>query len=71
MSPLWFNLRIMLWHFQIHKGDLFRVRISFNRWWWCWSLLWKPVWFHEFDLKAAWKHRGETHWKPLAQKGQP
>lgn len=69
MSCLWFNLRILLWHFQIHKGDLFNISISFNRWWWCWELLLKPIWFHEFNLRAAWEHRGETHWKPIAEKG--
>lgn len=69
MNHLWFNLRILIWHFQIHKGDLVTVKVSRNLWWWCRELLWKPMWLYSCDFRAAWRHRGETHWKPQAQAG--
>lgn len=64
MSCYWLNIRFLLWHLQMFKGDLFRPIVTFNPWWWQKSLLWKPVGFYDCDLRAAWKHRGETCWKP-------
>lgn len=65
MSSCWFNIRILLWHFQITKGDLFRIGVSFNPFWWRLSLLWKPVWIHDLDVVAGWMHRGSTQWKAI------
>lgn len=69
MSNLWFNLRILVWHIQIYRGDLFRAELSCNPWWWRRELLWRPVQLYACALGAAWRHRGETHWKPVAMKG--
>jgi hypothetical protein len=62
MSSTWFNLRIFLWHIQILKGRLFRPTISFNPFWWRKELLWKPIWFHEFNPKEGWRLRGSRQW---------
>lgn len=63
MSSLWFNLRILWWHFQITKGYLFRVRVSFNSFHWFWRGLRRPIWFHEFSPRVGWQERNSDQWR--------
>lgn len=60
MSDSWFNLRILLWHFTIRRGRLFRLRVSQNLYWIQWRLLWRPIWFHEFDPRLGWQCRHDA-----------
>lgn len=60
MSDSWFNLRILLWHFTVQRGRLFRLRVSLNPYWVQWRLLWRPIWLHEFDPSRGWQCRHDT-----------
>lgn len=60
MSDTWFNFRILFWHFKIAYGRLFRVKVSYNRWWMTWLVLLEPVWLHTWDPKGAWEHRHDS-----------
>jgi hypothetical protein len=71
MSDAWFNLRIFLWHFKIAYGRLFRVKVSYNGWWWCRQLLWKPVWLHTFEPRRGWQRRNDPPCEPVGQQGAP
>jgi hypothetical protein len=62
MRTTWFNLRVLLWHFQILKGRLFRVTVSYNGFWWNRDLLWKPIWLYAFDPREGWKYRNSKQY---------
>lgn len=63
MSDLWFNIRILFWHFQIQKGRLFRLKCEYNPWWLRKELLWKPAWICEFSPLVGWRERNNKAWR--------
>lgn len=63
----WFNLRVLFWHIQILKGRLFRPAISYNSWWWCREVLWKPVWLYECSPREGWRQRGSKQYQAYTQ----
>ncbi len=59
MSNVWFNIRILCWHFQIEYGDLLHCVVSFNPYHVSWGGLFVPLRFYAFRPREGWKRRHE------------
>ena len=64
MSDSWFNIRVLWWHFQIKKGRLFRLRVTFSIWHWRqpWHNIHRPISVYTFQPLVGWELRNDRSW---------